>query len=195
MIKFEKKFFATHKVPQMSAANLYFFSIDESIPELFEQFDLIAKEKGFNFRNYSEEADEIRSLTDPQTIVNYMRKANAMVNRVELVKKITEYAETTMPLIVKRYLTSGLDEVIEISGHCFIKNDLKYLSELKSRYFEIRNPYAKAVACLDFAICGLETDGDFLFQEYVKFQRMYPNENFHEFPLLGLHILYEDNKL
>lgn len=193
--KFDKKFFATHEISKYSAANIYFYCIDYSLDEIFDSFEQTAKEKGFNIPDRSEELSEIQSLTDPLAIVNYMRTLTAMPNRNALVEKVKEYSDSTMPLIINRYMTSGLDHFIEIAGHCFIKNDAQYLSELKKRYPEIRNPYAKAVACLVFSMRGIECDGEFLYGEYLKFQRMYPDESYEDFPLLGLHILYENNML
>lgn len=195
MPNFDKKFFATHEIPKYCVANIYYYSVSDFLSGMSEEFLKAAKEKGITLPDYSKEEAEIKNLTDPLSIVNYIRKNNAMANCDVLVQKITEYADSTMPLILKRYLTSGLDEFIEISGHCFLKNDLEYLVELKSSYEEIRNPYAKAVACLVFAMSDLETDADFLYQEYLKFRRMYPNEEYDNFPLLGLHLLYENNKI
>ena len=195
MPNFDKKFFTTHDIPKYSVANVYYYSVSDYLSGMSEIFLKEAKEKGITLPDYSKEENEINKLTDPLEIVNYIRKINAMANRDVIVQKVTEYADSTMPLILKRYLTSGLDEYIEISGHCFLKNDLKYLAELKSRYEEIRNPYAKAIACLIFAMSDLDTDTIFLYQEYLKFRRMYPNEEYEHFPLLGLHLLYENNKL
>lgn len=195
MPNFDKKFFATHEIPKYCAANIFYYYVSDYFSGMSEEFLKSAKEKGITLPDYSKEEAEIRNLTDPLTIVNYIRKINAMANREVLVQKITEYTDSTMPLILKRYLTSGLDEFIEISGHCFLKNDLKYLAELKSRYEEVRDPYARAVACLIFAMSDLEIDANFLYQEYLKFRRMYPNEGYDYFPLLGLHLLYENNKI
>lgn len=193
--EFNKEFFETHEVPKYSAANIFYFSADDMIPDLFDRFDEICKEKGMKVPNRYPEIAEITALSDPIAIVNYMRTLKAMPNREALVRKIKEYAETTMPLIIKRYLSSGLDEFIEIAAMSFIKNDVKYLHELKKCYPNIRSPYAKAVVCLVFAMQDIETDGEFLYQEYQKFQRMYPKEDYADFPLLGLHIIYNSDDM
>ena len=135
----------------------------------------------------------IASMNDPESIVNDMRKLNAIECRYEMIEKVSEYADATIPLILKRYLTSALDGFIEIAGHCFIKNDLRYTLELRKRYKEIRNPYAKAVACLVFGMQGMDTECDFLYEEYEKMRRAYPNEGYADFPLLALHIINDAN--
>ena len=191
--KLDKKFFETHKVPELSAANIFYFSVNAALPDLFQQFDKLAKVKGITVPDNSDERNMIASMNDPEIIVNYMRKLKAIENRHEMIEKVSEYAETTMPLILKRYLTSALDRFIETAGHCFIKNDLRYTLELRKRYKEIRNPYAKAVACLVFGMQGMDTECDFLYEEYEKMRSLYPNESYSDFPLLALHIINDSN--
>ena len=189
--KLDKKFFDTHRVPELSAANIFYFSVNAALPDLFQQFDKLAKEKGITVPDNSDERNMIASMTDPEGIVNYMRKINAIENRHEMIEKVSEYAETTMPLILKRYLTSALDGFIETAGRCFVKNDLRYVLELRKRYKEIRNPYAQAVACLVFGMKGMDAECDFLYEEYKKMRNAYPEESYSDFPLLALHILFE----
>lgn len=190
--KLDKKFFDTHKVPELSAANIFYFSTNDALPDLFQQFDKIAKEQGITVPDSANERNMIASMTDSESIVNYMRKLNAIENRHEMIQKVSEYADTAMPLILKRYLTSALDGFIEIAGRCFIKNDLQYTLDLRQHYYEIRNPYAKAVACLVFAMKGMDNERDFLFEEYEKMRNAYPKESYSDFPLLALHILFEN---
>ena len=130
----DKKFFDTHKVPELSAANIFYFSLNAALPDLFQQFDKLAKEKGITVPDNSDERNMIASMNDPEIIVNYMRKLKAIENCHEMIQKVSEYAETTMPLILKRYLTSALDRFIETAGRCFVKNDLRYVLELRKRY-------------------------------------------------------------
>lgn len=189
--KLDKKFFYTHKVPQLSTANIFLFSENEAVPDLLRQFEKIATEKGIAMPDRSDERTFIMSMTNPETIVDYMRKFKSIENRDEMIQKVSEYAESTMPLVLKRYLTSALDNFIETSGHCFVKNDIKYAINLRQQYDEIRNPYAKAVACLVFGIKGMYTECDFLFEEYEKMRKLYPKEGFSDYPLLALHILFE----
>ena len=172
--KLDKKFFETHKVPELSAANIFYFSVNAALPDLFQQFDKLAKVKGLTVPDNSDERNMIASMNDPEIIVNYMRKLKAIENRHEMIEKVSEYAETTMPLILKRYLTSALDSFIETAGRCFVKNDLRYVLELRKRYQEIRNPYAQAVACLVFGMKEMDQEGEFLLDEYEKMRNAYP---------------------
>ena len=187
--KLDKKFFDTHRVPELSAANIFYFSVNDALPDLFQQFDKLAKEKGITVPDNSDERNLIASMTDPEGIVNYMRKINAIENRHEMIEKVSEYAETTMPLILKRYLTSALDGFIETAGRCFVKNDLQYVLELRKQYKEIRNPYAQAVACLVFGMKGMNDECDFLYDEYERMRSAYPKESYADFPLLALHVI------
>ena len=189
--KLSKKFFEKHKISKLSAANIFYFSANDTLPDLFQQFDKISKEKGLHVPDYSNEREVISAMTDPEIIVNYMRKNNAIANRFVMVQKVLEYEDTTMPLVLMRYLTSALDNYIEIAAHCFLKNDVRYTIELRKKYSEIRNPYAKAVACLVFAMRGMDEEIDFLFEEFEKMSKLYPNENYADFPLLGLQLLFE----
>ena len=187
--KLDKKFFDTHRVPELSAANIFYFSVNAALPDLFQQFDKLAKVKGLTVPDNSEERNVIASLNDPESIVNYMRKLKGIDSRHEMIEKVSQYAEATMPLILKRYLTSALDGYIEIAGRCFIKNDLQYTLDLRAHYYEIRSPYAKAVACLVFGMKGMNDECDFLYEEYEKMHSAYPKESYSDFPLLALHIL------
>ena len=40
--KLDKKFFDTHRVPELSAANIFYFSVNAALPDLFQQFDKLA---------------------------------------------------------------------------------------------------------------------------------------------------------
>ena len=187
--KLDKRFFETHKVPELSAANIFYFSANDALPDLFQQFDIMAKEKGIMVPDNSNERKIIASMTDPESIVNYMRKLNTIENRHEMVEKVSEYAVATMPLILKRYLTSALDGFIETAGRCFIKNDFQYTLDLRAQYYDIRNPYAKAVACLVFGMKGMNDECDFLYEEYERMRSAYPKESYSDFPLLALHVI------
>ena len=187
--KLDKRFFETHKVPELSAANIFYFSANDALPDLFQQFDIMAKEKGIMVPDNSNERKIIASMTDPESIVNYMRKLNTIENRHEMVEKVSEYAVATMPLILKRYLTSALDGFIETAGRCFMKNDLQYTLDLRAQYYDIRNPYARAVACLVFGMKGMNNECDFLYEEYERMRSAYPKESYSDFPLLALHVI------
>ena len=71
--KLDKKFFDTHRVPELSAANIFYFSVNAALPDLFQQFDKLAKEKGITVPDNSDERNMIASMNDPESIVNYMR--------------------------------------------------------------------------------------------------------------------------
>ena len=55
---------------------------------------------------------------------------------------------------------------------------------------DIRNPYAKAHACIVFGMKNMQEKVDFLLEEYQKFSRLYPNESFEQGPLLAIYLIY-----
>ncbi len=190
-MKMNKDFFNKNKVPAYSAANLFCFSTDMLDSDAFEQFESEAIEKGVPLIDRSEELQCISELSSSEEIVNYMRKLKSIANAPQIISKALVYEDETMPLILKRYLTNAVDIFIETAGKCFVKADINYVHRLRKQYNNIRNPYAKAVACLVFGIKEMYEESDFLFQEYVKMRTEYPNESFSDFPLLALHILHD----
>lgn len=82
--------------------------------------------------------------------------------------------------------------IFSTAAYRFVKNDIRYTVELRKKYSEIRNPYAKAVACTVFSLHGMLDEADFLLGEYNQMKLQYPDENFADFPLLALHILHDD---
>lgn len=189
-MKSNKDFFNKNKVPVHSAANLFCFSIDMLESDVFAQFEKKVIENGLSVSDRSEELQHVAGISSPEEIVDYMRKIKSIANTSQIINKALDYEEETMPLILKRYLTSAVDIFIETAGKCFVKANIKYACDLRKQYTDIRNPYAKAVACLVFGMKEIYEESDFLYNEYIKMKTEYPNESFSDFPLLALHILH-----
>ena len=127
---------------------------------------------------YPDAVDALRHFEDTEKVIHLMY----------------EHRDDVLMLLTKSQGSSYegvLDSFIETAGRCFVKNDLRYVLELRKRYKEIRNPYAQAVACLVFGMKGMDAECDFLYEEYKKMRNAYPGESYSDFPLLALHILFE----
>lgn len=133
----------------------------------------------------------LQNADTPDEIVSYMRKNYEMLLSIELIDKVLPIQEAVMPLVLRRFMTSGLDCFIEASFILFCKCDIKYAQELYERYSEIRSPYARANACLIFAERNMTDSARLLLSEYKRFRDTYTADaDLSEFPLLGLHLLY-----
>lgn len=191
-MQLSKDFFNKNEVPAYSAANLFRFSVDILNTDIFDRFSEEAVKKGIDIVDGSEELQYIEKLSSADEIVNYMRKIKSIANAPHMISKVLVCEDEAMPLVLKRYLTNAMDAFIEIAGKCFVKADIDYVRRLRNQYNDIRNPYAKAVACLVFGLKKMYEESDFLYQEYVKMKTNYPNEGFADFPLLALHILHNE---
>ena len=125
-----------------------------------------------------------------EAIVKFMRQEHDGLTDSALCKKALTLESETVPLIMKRYMTSGQDRFIELSFQILAQADIQYTEQLFADYKSIRNPYAQAVACLLFGERGMEDAPPLLMEEYRRFQRDYPDEGFDQHPLLALYILY-----
>lgn len=188
-MKLNKDFFNKNQISPYSAANLFYFSTQLFESDVFEQFETMAIDKGLPITDRSAELKYIAELSSPEEIVNYMRKIKSIANVPQIIEKALAYEAEAMPLVLKKYLTNGTDIFIETAGKAFVKADVKYAHSLRSQYADIRNYYARAVACLVFGIKEMHEEKEFLYQEYLKMKAEYPKENFSDFPLLALQLL------
>ena len=95
-----------------------------------------------------------------------------------------------MPLLLRRYRTCALDHFIDTATMVLATCERKYVEMLREMYADIRCPFAQACACLVFGMQGVENEIPFLHSEYLRFQNDYPDETFHQHPLLALYILH-----
>ena len=135
------------------------------------------------------ERKQIEQTDDPAALVDLMRKCD-ILNCAILSEKVSAYAEQTMPLLLKKYVTCLQDEFIELANLALVRSDICYTQTLRELYPQIRAPYAQAHACLTFGIQGMTQEISFLLEQYRRFQRDYPMEGFSQFPLLALYLLH-----
>lgn len=132
----------------------------------------------------------VEQLTSGEEIVSYMRKNHDVIADSAFCKKALTMEDEAVPLIIKRYKTTFQDRFVEVAFFILSKADRKYAEQLFREYKDIRNPYAQSMACLLFGEQQMEETGPFLMEECRRFQRVYPQETYHQAPLLALHIMF-----
>ncbi len=131
----------------------------------------------------------IEETNDPTALVDLMRKNLRSPNMSTYIGKVLTYQSECLPLLLKRYLTSGHGGFIEASARVLTVADESYVRQLQEMYGRIRNPYARAFACLVFGQRGMKDMLEFLAGEYENFKRNYIDEGFEQFPLAAIYLL------
>lgn len=192
-ISLSNKFFRENPLMDLSAAVIAHYSITAKLDEKLEQrissaaaygIDEVRKEKIQQERYY------IEQTYDPATLVEIMRRGHDILNQRLLCTKILALSDQTMPLLLRRYRTCMMDHFIDAAMTTFSMGEKKYTLALRDMYADIRCPYAKACACLVFGMQNMKEEISFLLDEYKSFKREYPDETFHQHPLLALYILH-----
>ncbi len=189
--KLPKDFFENNLIKPYSAPQ--FFLVTQIIEEherLNSKFQkLIAQ---FNEEAMAKDEAQLRLIEetdDPAVLVNLMRKNLRLPNVSTYIGKVLTYQSECLPLLLKRYLTSGQDTFIETSARVLVASDESYVRQLQEMYGRIRNPYARAVACFVFGQRGMKEMLAFLVGEYENFKRNYNDESFEQFPLAAIYLL------
>ena len=131
----------------------------------------------------------IEEIETAEEIVAQMRKKNEMSIIPLLCKKALTIQDEVMPLVLRRYKTTIQDHFIETAVRLFGNADRKYTIDLFHQYHEIRNEYARSMACLLFGEHNIEESIPLLLSEYERFSNNYPEESYDQGPLFALHIL------
>lgn len=149
---------------------------------------MIQKEKKIVY----EEQQYIENLSNPQDILQNMRKLKDVSNKDVLLLKVLACQEDVIPLIIPKLCTSGQDFFIEMAASAMLLADEKYLHLLQEHFDEIRNPYARSVACLAFAREGKTEYTSFLLEQFNLLKKDYKTESYYNGPLIALSIIYKD---
>lgn len=185
-------FFEEHPVEQMSSAMMTHLRIeiknDEEMDAEFNE-SMLAEVTPQGLQEVEREKAVIAAITDPEEPVRMMRQGFQPVNVRPLCLKIREMQEQTMPILLRRYLTSSQDIFLDVAAIAFTFVDEKWIRQLREAYPQIRDPYARANACLLFAEAEMEEEIPFLVQEYDNLSRECPDKDYGQYPLLGLNFL------
>lgn len=188
-----KNFFKKNPLNPTSAYNIALYILDPDFEEdMFNR--LLDKEDetgdSSSLDQIDKEEEEIRALSDAEAVVKRMRQSIAMLNRSVLADQALSMWEETMPLILRRFRTSSQTEFIETAFHIFAEADDSVIEPLKELYPDIRDPYARSMACVVFGIHDREEMIPMLLREYERFREDYPDEEYEQGPLLALYQLY-----
>jgi len=188
-----KNFFKKNPLNPTSAYNIALYILDPDFEEdMFNR--LLDKEDetgdSSSLDQIDKEEEEIRALSDAEDVVKRMRQSIAMLNRSILADKALSMWEETMPLILRRFRTSSQTEFIETAFHIFAEADDSVIEPLKELYPDIRDPYARSMACVVFGMHDCEEMIPMLLREYERFREDYPDEEYEQGPLLALYQLY-----
>lgn len=188
-----KGFFRANPLMDVSAAMIAYFSMTARLNGELEQMISETAEKGIDEDRKEKirlERQHIEQTDDPAALVEFMRKGHDIFNQQLLCTKVLTLHEQTMPLLLKRYRTCMLDHFIDAATIVLATGEKKYARMLREMYADIRCPFAQACACLVFGMQEMEDEIPFLHSEYLRFQNDYPDETFHQHPLLALYILH-----
>ncbi len=188
-----KNFFKKNPLNPTSAYNIACYVLDPDFEEdMFNRLLDREDETGDSSRltQIDEEETQIWNLHDAEAIVKRMRQKIHPLNRTVLANQALSVWEETLPLILRRFRTSSQTEFIETAFHVFAEADDSVIEPLKELYPDIRDPYARSMACVVFGMHDREEMIPMLLKEYEQFQKDYPEEEYEQGPLLALYQLY-----
>lgn len=138
----------------------------------------------------AEDKAAVEQLASGEEVVSYMRKNHDVMADSDFCKKALTMEAEAAPLIVKRFKTTAQDRFVELAFFVLSKADRQYAEQLFREYREIRNPYARSMACLLFGEQRMEETASLLMEEHKRFRRDFPNETYEQAPLLALHLMF-----
>ncbi len=188
-----ESFFKKNPLEKVSAAVIADFALTTMFNDgLNEEMEKVLNSKISDVRKtqINEDKAVVEQIKDGEDVVTYMRKNHDNIADSVFYRKAMEFEAEAAPLIVKRYKTTAMDRFVEHAFRILAKADKKYTEQLFREYQEIRNPYAKSMACLLFGEQRIEEALPLLLKEYERFKEKYPDESFHQAPLLAIYILF-----
>ena len=188
-----KNFFKKHPLDRYSAAMFADLVIQmAAMDELNERIENVIGQNiaGTRRVKLQEQKKQIEALQTPEEIVAQMRKENDALVIPLLCRKAIAVQDQAVPLILKRYKTTFQTCFVETAVRILGNTDRQYTIELWEHYQEIRNPYARSMACLLFGTHELKETVPLLLAEYERMKKDYPEESFNQGPLLAIYRLY-----
>lgn len=189
-----KAFFRENPLKPISAATLGHMMITAYLDDDLEKLIGSLADQGIGDdrrQKIKRERAVIEQTDDPAALVELARKGIDLFNRMLLCQKIVERHEEAMPLLLRRYRTCALEPFIDTSMIVFAMADDRYAKELLNLYEQIRSPYAKCSACLIFGVKNMEDILPLLLKEYERFLKDYPMEDYDQYPLLAIYLLFD----
>lgn len=138
-----------------------------------------------------EERSRIAALDFGEALVSLLRKQFYPENLSAICDRANTLGGEAMAAILRRLKTSYQDIYIESAIYVLAKADPQYAKQLLADYADIRNPYAKSLACLLFGMQKLEESDALLQKEYEAMRKHTDDPALCQGPLLGLYILHD----
>ena len=188
-----KRFFKDNPIEELSAANISYFKMMLASKTETQQMVEDRVSMGITPErraSIAEEKKTIAALSTGDEIVTFMRREFDIINQNLLSQKVISMQEQAIPVMLRRYRTTLQDVFVDTAVQILAQAEKHHAEALLEMYPEIRNPYAKSMACLVFGMQHLEQAAPLLYEEYERMKREYTKESLCQGPLLGLHILY-----
>lgn len=192
--KLPKNFFKNNPIARISPASLVHYQIllgldtEEKREQDERIYELTSAEKRLEIK---EEKEKIDKLQTAEEIVAIMRTNVGPLNRTSLYQKVLSMQEDVIPLMLRRYCTTLQDSFVEMAAVILAHAQLRYVENLLEMYDQIRDPYAKSIACLVIGMRKIENAAPLLLREYERMKREDTDEALSQGPLLGLYGLFD----
>ncbi len=125
-----------------------------------------------------------------EDFVQFMRKVKEPQNKKHIVEKALSMQDSVMPLIFKRFLTSGQDVFLENAAIILANADMKYVEQAFDIFNYIRNPYARSVICIVFGERKRVDYTSLLLEQYERIKKERPDKDYEQGPLLALYLIH-----
>lgn len=188
-----KKFFRDNPVQELSTQQfVYSIVCTEGIEDITSEF--VMEHAKLNDERLARIADEkamIQEQSDPDTILQLLRKNIDVICRPVLVKRALKYENDIVPLVIEKLIRSDHDTFIENAVRILAKSKQNYSKQLHLRYSQFRSPYVKSLVCLLLGSRACEDVIPWMMDRFFEFQKMHPDDTFDQGPLLALYELRE----
>lgn len=185
-------FFEDNPLEEISTAYVGYLTLSEDYADVVQA--ALAEQLGTDAavrERVDKEKEEIARLDSGEAVVRFMRRGCHIGSRDALLEKARSMEEEVYPALLRRYRTSSQDVFLETAAYVLAKGGQAGMEQLKAVYPEIRDSYARSVACLLFGLRRQEDTIPLLLSEYRALAREDETGDLAQGPLLALYILYD----
>ena len=191
-----KSFFREHPLENISFARFSFFKMAElkqgAVSEIYSKAslsDLLPKERATQI---AAENERISHLQTADEVIQALRKEKESFCLDAIIQRALEMEDTVLPLLLQRYQTNRVDFFIEGAAQILARADARYAEVLFANYESIRYDYARAQACIVFAVKDMKQAIPLLLSEVNRLKTVEDREyhaDLSQAPLLALYVL------
>ena len=183
-------FFKSNTVQEISAPRFLYSTL------LMPEAESIATQISKRFINRGEEERKtIEVAEDVNTLIDIMDQRPDSLNHVKLIKKLLQFKEVSIPLILEELKKPKNNEFIEISVKIIHGSGKNYSNEILEiiKYYQ-RDPYAVFQLCMLLGFSENKKSAKVLWDYFHFFKEHFKNEAYCDGPLLGLIEMRERKK-